>query len=176
MATFGDVGFNTHKVMCRYLTLLAYELSTREIAPLNPQNYGARMTAYLTTLEGTIATGGSNYTSLDLSPLQSAIATFNTSASAMNALIASSPDAATVDVINAKLRDYQRGFVSQGGLPNREFYKNVVFAPGLDTGYAAVTYGGITEAITFYHNATMAQDWIGRTSRAIELAAAILTP
>lgn len=178
MATFGDVGFNTHKVMCRYLTLLAYELATREILPLNAENYGVEMTSYLTELEGTIEEGGSNYTNLDLSPLRSAIETFNSSAAALVELVAStSPsDTQTVNTINAKLRDYQRGFVSQGGLPNREFYRNVVFAPGLDTGYAPVTFGGITEAITFYHNATMAQEWVERTSSAIELAAAILIP
>lgn len=178
MSTFGDVGYNTHKVMCRYLTLLAYELATREIVPLDVENYGAEMTKYLTELETTVEQGGSNYTGLDLSPLQSAIKTFNTSASALAQVIASTAasDSATASTINSKLRDYQRGFVSQGGLPNREFYRNVVFAPGLDTGYAPVTFGGITEAITFYKNVSMAQEWVGRTSAAIELAATILTP
>lgn len=178
MAAFGDVGFNTHKVMCRYLTLLAYELSTRPLLPLNVEKYGVEMTKYLGDLEEVVAEGGENYTSLDLGPLQSAIETFNASAAALSQVIAStSPsDTEAVNTINAKLRDYQRGFVSQGGLPNREFYRNVVFAPGLDTGYAPVTFGGITEAITFYSNVTMAQEWVGRTSRAIEVAAAILVP
>ncbi|KAK5078193.1 hypothetical protein LTR51_000380 [Lithohypha guttulata] len=178
MSTFGDVGFNTHKVMCRFLTLLAYELSTREIVPLNPTTYGVEMTGYLTTLQSVVQAGGSNYTNVDLSPIRSAIQTFNTSASAMAQLIAatSPSDTTTVDNINAKLRDYQRGFVSQGGLPEREFYRHVVYAPGLDTGYAGVTFGGVTEAVTFYRNATMAQEWVGKTSRAIELAAAILAP
>lgn len=178
MATFGDVGFNTHKVMCRYLSLLAYELATREVVPLNPANYGVQMTGYLTTLEGVVSSAGDNYTSLDLKPLRSAIQNFNATSAALARAIAFTPssDTATINNLNGKLRDYQRGFVSQGGLPNREFYRNVVFAPGLDTGYAPVTYGGITEAITFYKNLTMAQEWVGRTSRAIELAAAILNP
>lgn len=178
MYTFGDPGYNTHKVMCRWLTLLTYELATREILPLDVENYGVELTSYLMTLEGVVQEGGDNYTSLDLSPLSAAIATFNTSASAMAQLIASTDpsDATAVNTINTKLRDYQRAFVSQGGLPNREFYKNVAFAPGLDTGYAPVTYGGITEAITFYHNATMAQEWVSKTAQAIEAAAAVLTP
>ncbi|KAG8623688.1 hypothetical protein KVT40_008664 [Elsinoe batatas] len=176
MSTFGDVGFNTHKVMCRYLTLLAYELSTREIIPFNVQNYGVEVTTYYAALERTLATGGRNYSSVDLTPLREAIQTFNASADAMTELIASNPEPRLVDVINGKLRDFSRGFVSQGGLPTREFYKHVVFAPGLDTGYAPVTYGGVTEAVTFYRNATMAQEWVGRTARAIEVAAGILTP
>lgn len=178
MSTFGDVGYNTHRVMCRYLSLLVYELSTREVYPLNVENYGVQMTSYFSALQTVVSQGGSNYTTLDLGSLRSAIQTFNTSAAAMASLIAStsSSDTTAVDNINAKLRDYQRGFVSQGGLPNREFYKNVVFAPGLDTGYAPVTFGGVTEAITFYRNVTMAQEWVGKTSAAIEAAAAILSP
>lgn len=136
MATFGDVGFNTHKVMCRYLSLLAYALATRDIVPLDVQNYGVQMTLYLADLEQTVKSGGSNYTSLDLSSLRSAIGAFNTSAAAMAKLISStsSSDVATTNTINSKLRDFSRGFVSQGGLPTREYYKNVLFAPGLDTG------------------------------------------
>ena len=64
--------------------------------------------------------------------------------------------------------------MSQGGLPDREFYKHVVFAPGLDTGYAATTYPGITEAVEFAKNASLAEEWVGKTSRAIEVAAGIL--
>ncbi|PNS19551.1 hypothetical protein CAC42_7395 [Sphaceloma murrayae] len=174
MSTFGDPGYNTHKVMCRYLTLLAYEMSTRELLPLEPANYGVELTAYLADLEETIQTGGANYSSLDISPIRTAIQTFNTSAAALQAVIAANPDAAAIDNVNGKLRDYQRGFVSQGGLPNREFYKNVVQAPGLDTGYAPVTFGGVTEAITFYKDAQMAREWIERTAKGIERAAAIL--
>ena len=43
-------------------------------------------------------------------------------------------DSRLLSVINKKFRAFQRGFVSQGGLPEREFYKHVVFAPGSDTG------------------------------------------
>ena len=178
MSTFGDVGYNAHRTMCRYLTLLAYELSSREILPLNAENYGVEMTKYLTALETVIAQGGDNYTDVDVGPIRSAIQTFNQSAAAFAEVLASTDpsDTEAVDMLNAKLRDYQRGFVSQGGLPNREFYKNVVFAPGLDTGYAPVTFGGVTEAITFYKNVSMAEEWIGKTSAAIEVAARLISP
>ena len=43
-------------------------------------------------------------------------------------------DANSVRLVNHKYVQFQRGFVSQGGLPDREFYKHVVLAPGLDTG------------------------------------------
>lgn len=141
MATYGDPGFNIHKVMCRYLTLLAYELATREIIPLDVENYAVQMTSYLTELESTVEEGGDNYTSLDLSPIRSAIETFNASAAAMSDLIAStSPsDTETVNRINANLRDYQRGFVSQGGLPNREVKHIDSLSTYVVTNYASST-------------------------------------
>lgn len=174
MSTFGDPVYGTHKVMGQYLALLAYNLATPEIIPHNVENYGAQMTSYLSDLQDTVT--ASNYSTLDLSPLASAIGTFNASAAAIASLIASSPNAATVATINAKLRDFSRGFVSQGGLPFRTFYKHVVFAPGLDTGYAATTFPGITESVTIYKNLTMAEEWVEKTSKAIEAAAAIVSP
>lgn len=43
-------------------------------------------------------------------------------------------DAELLALVNRKYKDFQRGFVSQGGLPNRTFYRHLIFAPGLDTG------------------------------------------
>ena len=74
---------------------------------------------------------------VDTSELKDAIATFRTQAEEAVALemqAKQTGDAALMDVVNHKYRDFQRGFTSQGGLPGREFYQHVVFAPGLDTG------------------------------------------
>lgn len=181
MSRFGDPTFGTHKVMGQYLTLLAYTIASSDILPLQPTNYGTQMTRYLASLETVLATakGKANGTvTLDLTPLRQAIETFNASATALQAQIQSNPtNPQTISNINSKLRDYQRGFISQGGLPGREFYKHVVFAPGVDTGYAPVTYPGITEALQLTRpNFTLAEEWVGRTSRAIRVAAGILTP
>lgn len=79
-----------------------------------------------------------------------------------------------VQVQNHKIRDFHRGFTSQGGLPTREFYRHLIFAPGLDTGYAPVTFPGVTEAIEIYNNFTMAEEWVTLTSEAIRVAGNIL--
>ena len=81
--------------------------------------------------------------------------------------------AARVQLLNAKLRDFQRAFTSQGGLPGREFYRHVVFAPGLDTGYAPVVFPGITEQLVS-GDLALAAEWVGRTSRGVREAAGIL--
>ena len=182
MSTFGDPGYLYHKAMGQYITLLTYHMATEVILPLDFTNWGIEMTSYLSALQDTVDYANGNSTTgthdLDLSPIMSAIEAFNASASAMADYMASADMSSddTVSFINGKIRDYQRGFTSQGGLPTREFYRHVVFAPGLDTGYAPVTWPGVTEAITEYKNWTMAEEWVGRSARSVERAAEILMP
>ncbi|KIX00289.1 uncharacterized protein Z518_10428 [Rhinocladiella mackenziei CBS 650.93] len=172
MTTFGDPDFITHKVMGQYLSLLAYHLATDEIIPFNVENYGVQMTLYLEDLVEDIEAANAT---VDLSPLEAAITTFNASASALTSFMSSASTDEEIKLVNAKLRDFSRGFVSQGGLPTREFYKHVVFAPGLDTGYAPVEWPGITESVEA-ENLTLANIWVEKSARAVEVAAAILMP
>ncbi|KAK8068035.1 hypothetical protein PG996_007147 [Apiospora saccharicola] len=191
MTTYGDPGFVSHKSMAQYLTLLAYKLADADLIPFNISTYGTEMNDYFADLEKTV---NSTSLALDLSPLRDAIDDFAAQASALGALQqqlllssdsdpqSSSPfddDAATAALlasVNQKSRDFQRGFVSQGGLPGREFYKHVVFAPGVDTGYAAATFPGITEALVQARNGTLAAEWVRKTAAAIKVAADIVKP
>ncbi|PVI05750.1 N-acetylated-alpha-linked acidic dipeptidase-like protein 2 [Periconia macrospinosa] len=178
MSTFGDPGFHTHKAFGQYLTLLAYHLVTDPVLALEPADYVPELRTYLTELESTISSAGSSNTTLDLTALTDSIDTFSAAAQDFNALreqALSADDTELLTFVNHKARDFSRGFTSQGGLPGREFFQNLIFAPGLDTGYAPVTYPGITESITFEGNWTAAQEWVGRTAKAIEVAAAILS-
>lgn len=150
MSTFGDPGFITHKSMGQYLTLLAYHLASDEVLPLHPENYATQMDIYYKDLRDTIDASGED---VDTTELREAIDTFAAQAKEAAALMQQAIDTgneALIQVQNHKYRDYQRGFTSQGGLPNREFYKHVVFAPGLDTG----EYGRIPT----YTNADNKQD------------------
>lgn len=134
MANFGDPGFLTHKNMGQYLALLAYNLISEDSVPLRPYNYATQMKLYYDSLRKTIANATQN---VDTDELEAAITTFSTQAVQAEALVdraAASGDAALMKVMNGKYRDFSRGFTSQGGLPGREFYQHVVFAPGIDTG------------------------------------------
>jgi len=48
----------------------------------------------------------------------------------------------------------------------------------LDTGYAAVTFPGITEGVQYANDGdfAVAQEWVGRTAKGIVAAAEILRP
>lgn len=174
MTRFGDPGFHTHKAMGQYLTLLLYHMANDAVVPLEPENYVPELNKYFTALNDTIA--ATNYT-INLAPLTAAIGTFATSArdfSSLRTLAVQTQNQALITVQNHKARDFSRGFTSQGGLPTREFYQNLIFAPGRDTGYAPVTFPGITESVTFDKNQTLAQQWVQKTAQAILVAANIL--
>ena len=173
MTTYGDPGFHYHAAMGQYLTLLAYHIANDEIIPYDLPVYSTALHSYYDDLQETIK---STNQTLDTSELFAAITEFETSANEVTALknqAVSSNDDALKTVVNQKFRDFQRGFTSAGGLPEREFYKHVVNAPGIDTGYAPTTFPGITEAVEA-GNFTRAAEWVGRTSLGIRRAADIL--
>ncbi|KAH7024884.1 uncharacterized protein B0I36DRAFT_416718 [Microdochium trichocladiopsis] len=176
MATLGDPGFSLHASQGQYLALVAYHLASDDILPIDTQNYAAELRAYYEDLAEFASEEGAD---LDLSELDQAINQFKDSADqvkALETLAIERDDEALKTVVNHKYRDFQRGFISQGGLPNREFYKHVVTAPGLDTGYAAVTFPGITEGVQYAENGdfAVAQEWVSKTARGIAVAAGIL--
>lgn len=120
--------------MLQYLTLLAYNLATDEILPLNVSNWATEMETYYGDLQRTIS---SKSDTLDTSRLRSALDEFTSRAQEIDALekqAVANGDSDLKVVVNHKKRDFQRGFVSQGGLPDREFYRHLIFAPGIDTG------------------------------------------
>jgi N-acetylated-alpha-linked acidic dipeptidase len=189
MATYGDPGFHIHAAMGEYLSLLAYNLATAELIPFDLLNYADQMDIYFDELSEVISSGSGN---VSVSELRDAIDTFRTQANEvveLSQLAISSNDTELMQVVNHKYRDFQRGFTSQGGLPNREFYQHTIFAPGIDTGkldheqffkyllkcvgYAPVTFPGITEAIDA-GNYTLAQEWVHKTSAAIGVAGNII--
>jgi N-acetylated-alpha-linked acidic dipeptidase len=134
MSTFGDPGFHLHAAMGQYLSLLAFHLLDDDVLPFDLPNYAVELRAYYEDLADEIEESG---TAFDISPLVAAIDAFEERAKEINDLArqaAALGDKGLIKLVNTKYRDFQRGFVSQGGLPTREFYKHVVMAPGLDTG------------------------------------------
>lgn len=134
MTNFGDPGYLAHKSMTQFISLLAYNLADADLIPFNLTNWSIELDKYYDDL---LATINETATSLNTDPLRSAIDYFSESAlqleqQASEAL--SCKDADLITLVNHKYRDFQRGFVSQGGLPGREFFQNLIFAPGSDTG------------------------------------------
>ncbi|TQN67361.1 putative glutamate carboxypeptidase [Colletotrichum shisoi] len=171
-------GINSHAAIGQYLALLAFHLADDEVLPIDVPNFAAELRAYLEDLVEYAEAEGAAAAGLDLSELSDAVDVFAARADevkALERLAVATDDTALIAVVNHKYRDFQRGFVSQGGLPDREFFKHVVTAPGLDTGYAPVLFPGITEGIQYGDgNLTVAQEWVSKTARGILRAADII--
>lgn len=122
--------------------------------------------------------------------LEDAIATFKDTASSFDAeatkltnLVNSpkrprSPSALTslyksVRSINTKYKLLERQFLYAPGLDSRSWFKHVVFAPGIWTGYAGATYPGIVEAIA-EGNKTAVAKWVDIVGARVDGAVGLL--
>ncbi|KAM6496046.1 Zn-dependent exopeptidase [Amanita muscaria] len=59
--------------------------------------------------------------------------------------------------VNKRLIAFERGFISEDGIKDREWYRHLGVAPGKWLGYGATTLPGLTESLTIEKNGTLAQ-------------------
>ncbi|KAH9907461.1 peptidase family M28 [Xylariomycetidae sp. FL2044] len=181
MTRFGDPGFAVHTAMGQWLTLLTYHISSDPIIPWDLPNAARVLSTYLSDLRSAITT------TIDLTPLESAIRTFALAADRIAAAAATAQalkkngagaggdddNEVLIAVINAKYRDFARGFASAGGLPGRPTFHNVVSAPGLDNGYGADVWPAVQDCLAAGDEAG-AVEWVARSAAAVRRAAEIL--
>ena len=80
-----------------------------------------------------------------------------------------------VRALNGKYKMLERQFLHAPGLDGRDWFKHVVFAPGLWTGYSGATYPGIVEA--FEHGRAdweSAARWVRIVEGKVEAAVRLL--
>ncbi|EGO02058.1 hypothetical protein SERLA73DRAFT_177776 [Serpula lacrymans var. lacrymans S7.3] len=70
--------------------------------------------------------------------------------------------------VNKKLSAFEQGFISEGGIKDREWYKHLGVAPGKYLGYGATTLPALTEAVLYEQNATLAEYEAHRLTKLIE--------
>jgi N-acetylated-alpha-linked acidic dipeptidase len=97
-----------------------------------------------------LPTALSSVPKLDLSPLETAVGRLKVSAKAYDDALAKNGSGLSADRL-AKLQSLMltidHTLLSDTGLPERGWYKNLVYAPGRFTGYGAKTLPGVREAI-----------------------------
>jgi N-acetylated-alpha-linked acidic dipeptidase len=108
---------------------------------------------------------------IDLGPLDAAIARLKASGEAYDRALAAAP--APSPAVQAKLdgllASVEQSLTDPAGLPGRPWYQNLIYAPGVLTGYGAKTIPGVREAIEG-RRWSEAADFVGRTARAIDAA------
>jgi N-acetylated-alpha-linked acidic dipeptidase len=81
--------------------------------------------------------------------------------------------AATLQDLNHKLMESERRLTSHEGLLRRPWYKHMIYAPGVYSGYAPKTLPGVREAIEQKHWAE-ADAEIARVAKVLESEAALI--
>ena len=106
---------------------------------------------------------------VDMLPLQNASDHLTRAAAAADSMLAREDQlpAATQARINAALLDIDQLLLDPQGLPGRSWYKNLITAPGMLTGYGAKTLPGVREAIE-QRRWDDARTYVGRTAAVIE--------
>ena len=153
MEQYGDPGFAYHRVAAQLWGLLALDLSSAEVLPMNMTHQASKLAEYeagvaAQMLEAGFSDGDLEVIELALAGLKGQLASLATTAEAFDAVLqAGNMNETELAEYNKRLALNERMFLSSSGLPKRPWYKNVLMASGLDKGYGAETLPGITQAI-----------------------------
>jgi len=126
--------------------------------------------AYTLTADPTLSSGAPDREDIapkiDFSALDAAVARLKASAGAYDALASSPAPGADASKVDAKLEGAEQSLTDPRGLPGRPWFQNLLYAPGLLTGYGAKTLPGVREAIEGRRWAEAAE-FISRTAAAL---------
>ena len=138
--------------MARVLGVEAVRMADADVLPYDYVTYAREILSYLHAAR---SKAQSDNLVLDFGPAEAAAARLGAAARKVQ----SREDAPTGDLrrLNAGLRQVETDFIDPSGLPNRPWYKHVIFAPGEYTGYAAVVIPGVNEAIDAHNRPLAAQ-------------------
>ncbi len=176
MQKFGDPGFARHAKMTRVWGVMALRLANADIVPLDYRATAARIREFVT--ETTDAAREADRPALR--PLVAAAEKFEIAAAAAGSLIDAllahdTPNRATASALDRALIRTERAFLDPAGMPNRPWYRHVIYAPKAT--YAPEVLPGVTEALEAAdRNRTRLDAEVARLAAALNRAAAILSP
>jgi len=160
MEKFGDPGFSFHAAAARLMGIFAMRLASPEVLPLRFGAYANALEVHLAALQrkvirinrkATIAgEDGSDGISVDFGPIEAALRSFGAAGAALDAVsddVIARQDSAAAISLNESLMLLERNFLSEDGLPNRPWFRHLLFAPGLTTGYGAWPFPELAEAV-----------------------------
>lgn len=139
---FGDPTFAYVQQQARVFGLEVLHMADADVLPYDYRLYGQEIVGYVNKAAQEADTA---HLTIDFTALKKAAARFH---AAGNAVYARQMDfTGDIHTLNKALREAEQKLLTQPGLPNRNWYKHTIYAPGEFTGYAAVVIPGVTEAI-----------------------------
>jgi N-acetylated-alpha-linked acidic dipeptidase len=141
---FGDPDFLYEQEMARVFGLEAVRMADADVLPLDYEQYGKEITAYLDAAHKR-ADDKFGKGVLDFGAVNAAARRYQ-SAGAKILNKQKNPPADT-SRLNHALIAAERALLVPEGLPRRPWFRHAIYAPGEYTGYAAVVIPGINEAL-----------------------------
>lgn len=163
MDKFGDPEWLYHEACTKLWALAAAQLVESPLLALNATDYALGLGSYLERIKPVAdelpGDAHFNFAPLDnvISRFQDAAKQFDAHAARLNSQLGEHVPwyqwwkkvrlFFQVRAANDKYKGIERAFLYQPGLDGREWFKHVVFAPGLWTGYSGATYPGLVESL-----------------------------
>jgi len=152
MKRFGDPDFSYHVMMTQISGRIVMRLADADVPAFDYAEYGAEVNRLLGDLRAFVrAAGARDVRLLDLRGAEAAAAIFQTEAGktdeAIRGMLANSPDAHQSAEMTRVLVQVETALLSPQGLTGRPWYRHTFSAPGINTGYTAVTFPGVRDAV-----------------------------
>ena len=141
---FGDPDFVYEQEMARIFGLQAVRMADADVLPYDYEEYGKEVEAYVEAARKRAA-DKFGAKAIDFDAVNAAARHFESAGVKMLAKQKNPPQ--DVSRLNQELLGAERALLLPRGLPNRPWYRHVIFAPGEYTGYAAVVIPGVNEAL-----------------------------
>ncbi len=163
-----DPTFVYEQQQARVFGLEILHMADADVLPYDFDTYGKHVQGYISASEARARTA--NLT-LDFAALKAAAARFAAAGTAVHAK--QLDPASNAAALNQQLRAAENALLDPAGLPRRDWFKHLVYAPGEFTGYAAVVIPGVNEGIDAA-DAARTQSQIGPLTAALNRSAAVL--
>ncbi|EHR61048.1 M28 family peptidase [Saccharomonospora cyanea] len=152
MRNFLDPGYTYHAVAAAYAGTFALRMADSDVLPMTYSDYAAEVVRHLRALDEAQADAAV----VDLRPAYDAARDWRAATRQLeNAAVRA--EGHGLDAVNDALIAQERALIQEEGLPGREWFKHMVYAPGLYTGYAVQPLSAIDDAIAAGDAATAAK-------------------
>uniref|UniRef100_A0A8C8TWV3 Aminopeptidase NAALADL1 n=1 Tax=Peromyscus maniculatus bairdii TaxID=230844 RepID=A0A8C8TWV3_PERMB len=148
---FYDPTFKRQLSVAQFRGALVYELADSVIIPFNIQDYAKALKTYaanIFSLSKKHEQQLRNYR-VSFDSLFSAVTNFSKAASDFHGRLTQVDltDPIAVRIMNDQLMLLERAFIDPLGLPGRQFYRHIIFAPSSHNKYAGESFPGIYDAM-----------------------------
>ena len=149
--TFSDGDFSHSAALSRVIGTALLRLADGDVLPFEFRGAATTFRGYVEELERLDGAGAVDFSELRAAvmKLTAAADSYEAALKRLHGLEAKALEAArpTLAHLNEILYTTERAFRHEAGLPRREWFKHLVYAPGFYTGYGVKTLPGIREAI-----------------------------